>query len=136
MFKCWTCIYLLNIFSRIKFMSNFICFIWACCGIRARATTLRLLHYSIGTWEWGRWSSPKRDWIQISSEVVLARLLYSAFMLEWEITCRFLYDQHIGLTPRNTQYSIVDLRSSRHEAQSASAKAVKDNELDFLSSKP
>jgi hypothetical protein len=91
-----------------------------------------LSHHNLATVEWGTLSSCNNFWIHINSTVALARALYSASVLDLETVGYFLALQEIRLGHKKTAKPLVDLRSSRHLAQSASANALSSMEDDFL----
>lgn len=81
-----------------------------------------LSHHMRGSRTRGILNSQRRDCIQITSAVALARLLYLDSVLERQTVCCFLEDQATALQPKKMQYPVMLQRSSGSLPQSASHK--------------
>lgn len=75
-------------------------------------------------------SSERRDLIHKNSEVALARLRYSASVLEREMTACFLELHDTGELPKNQQNPEIERRSSGSLPQSASQNPVRRKQED------
>lgn len=114
----------LAICSRTKYKSISMCFVRECwIGLADSEIVIILSHQIVGFLGLSIWSSRSSDWIHKSSVAVLATDLYSTSILERETVGCFLEHHDTGFGPIKMQQSVVDLRSSWSEAQSASLKA-------------
>jgi hypothetical protein len=81
-------------------------------------------------------SSFNRVCIHMTSGVALAKVLYSASVLDLDTVACFLALQETRLAPKNTAKPPVDLRSFGHPAQSTSANVLTVVELDLTKHRP
>ena len=114
---CWTETFLCRTFSLTKYKSNSTCFVLACnIRLASNIIVLRLSHQITGGVGKVTLISERRDCSQVISTTKLARLLYSASVLDLDTVCCFFDCQVTKFEPKYTQHHEVDLRSSRLEA--------------------
>jgi len=110
----------LRTFSQTKKMSSSICLVRECSTWLWASATVLWLSQWITRGVHLMWSSFKKDCSQRSSYAVIARLRYSASVLERATNVCFLDHQEIKLGPKKIQAPKVDQRSSISDAQSTS----------------
>jgi hypothetical protein len=107
--------------SRTKWKSISMCLVRAWnAGLVDKYVVPILLHQSVGGCGRNIPRSQGRDWSQMSSVAVMARVQYSYSVLEWAIVRCLREDQEIRLGPRKTQKPLVNFLSLGQLAQSAS----------------
>ena len=89
-------------------------------GFAAMAATLVLSLRIIGTFSTSIFSSPSKEFIHVISVLHRAIALYSDSVVDLAIMPCFLELQATRLSPKYTQYPLMDLLSSGSVAQSAS----------------
>lgn len=110
--------------TRTKYKSSSICFVLECnAGLTIREIVLSLSHQMVDL-RMLIFSSPSSDSSQITSAVVLARLLYSDSVLDLEIVGCFREHHDTGHSPKNMQYHVEDFRSFGSKAWSTSTNLV------------
>lgn len=104
-------------------MSISTCLVCECrIGLALRCIAIRLSHQSIGDCHSRICRSVNRECNQISSDEARAKSLYSASVLNLDITVCFFEAHDIGFPPKKIQTPEVDFLSYGSQAQSASAK--------------
>ena len=135
--KCWTKTFLCRTFSLTKYKSNLLCFVLACnIGLVVNIIVLRLSHQVTSGVGKVILISERRDCSQVISATKLARLLYSASVLDLDTVCCFFDCQVTKFEPKYTQNPKFDLQLSKSEAQLASQNATRSRVGDFLKCNP
>ena len=105
-------------------------------GFTESKTVLRLSHQTRGGLASGICNSLNNDLNHVILATKLARLQYSALVLDLEIVCYFLDCQDIKFGCKNTQWREVARLSSKSYAQSTWQNPTKSRLEDFFKCKP
>ena len=134
---CWIETFLCKTFSLTKYKSDSMCFVLACnIGLAANITVLRLSHQITSGVGKVILIYERKDCNQMIFAIKLARLLYSASILDLDTVCCFFDYQVTKFEPKYTQNPEVELRLSGSKAQSTSQNATRSRVRDFLKYNP